>query len=91
MPGASSGLGAHCARLFALAGAQVVVGARRLDRVQALADELMKGGLDIVTGGTDTHLSLLDLRDVDVTGADTTTATDAASTTAANRSAVTLQ
>jgi glycine hydroxymethyltransferase len=29
---------------------------------QALADELMKGGLDIVTGGTDCHLMLVDLR-----------------------------
>ncbi len=29
---------------------------------QALADELMKGGLDIVTGGTDTHVMLVDLR-----------------------------
>ena len=29
---------------------------------QALADQLMKGGLDIVTGGTDTHLMLVDLR-----------------------------
>ncbi|SES92874.1 serine hydroxymethyltransferase [Oceanicella actignis] len=37
---------------------------------QALADELMKGGLDIVTGGTDTHLMLVDLRPKGVTGAD---------------------
>ncbi|SHF35471.1 glycine hydroxymethyltransferase [Loktanella atrilutea] len=35
---------------------------------QALADELMKGGLDIVTGGTDTHLMLVDLRPKHVKG-----------------------
>ncbi|WP_420838932.1 serine hydroxymethyltransferase [Aliiroseovarius sediminis] len=34
----------------------------------ALADQLMKGGLDIVTGGTDTHLMLVDLRPKGVTG-----------------------
>lgn len=38
--GASSGLGAHFARLFAAAGAAVVVGARRVERVAALADEI---------------------------------------------------
>ena len=35
---------------------------------QALAGELMKGGLDIVTGGTDTHLMLVDLRPKGVKG-----------------------
>ena len=34
----------------------------------ALADELIKGGLDIVTGGTDTHVMLVDLRPKGVTG-----------------------
>ncbi len=34
----------------------------------ALADQLMKGGLDMVTGGTDTHLMLVDLRPKGVTG-----------------------
>ncbi len=29
---------------------------------RTLAETLMKGGLDIVTGGTDTHLMLVDLR-----------------------------
>jgi glycine hydroxymethyltransferase len=38
---------------------------------KALADQLMKGGLDIVTGGTDTHLMLVDLRPKSVTGAAT--------------------
>jgi glycine hydroxymethyltransferase len=35
---------------------------------EALADELMKGGLDIVTGGTDCHLMLVDLRPKGVKG-----------------------
>jgi glycine hydroxymethyltransferase len=35
---------------------------------QALADELMKGGLAIVTGGTDSHLMLVDLRPKGVKG-----------------------
>ena len=34
----------------------------------ALADQLIAGGLDIVTGGTDTHLVLVDLRPKKVTG-----------------------
>ncbi len=38
---------------------------------QALADELIKGGLDIVTGGTDTHLMLVDLRPKGVKGNET--------------------
>jgi glycine hydroxymethyltransferase len=35
---------------------------------QALADQLMKGGLDIVTGGTDCHVMLVDLRPKGVKG-----------------------
>ncbi|HHY01677.1 MAG TPA: serine hydroxymethyltransferase [Paracoccus sp.] len=42
--------------------AQVVANAR------AMADELMKGGIDIVSGGTDNHLMLADLRPKGVTG-----------------------
>ena len=34
----------------------------------ALADQLIKGRLDIVTGGTDTHVMLVDLRPKGVTG-----------------------
>ena len=47
---------------FAAYQKQVVANAK------ALADELMKGGLDIVTGGTDTHLMLVDLRPKGVKG-----------------------
>ena len=35
---------------------------------QALADQLIKGGLDIVTKGTDTHVLLVDLRPKNVKG-----------------------
>ncbi|MBE6605648.1 MAG: serine hydroxymethyltransferase [Ruminococcaceae bacterium] len=37
---------------------------------QVLADSLKKNGLDLVSGGTDNHLILLDLRNVGVTGKD---------------------
>jgi glycine hydroxymethyltransferase len=47
---------------FKLYQKQVIANAK------ALADELMKGGLDIVTGGTDTHVMLVDLRPKKVTG-----------------------
>ena len=42
--GASSGLGAHFARLLAGQGAAVALAARRSDRVQALADEITAAG-----------------------------------------------
>ena len=38
--GASSGFGAHFARLFVREGARVVIGARRVDKISALAQEL---------------------------------------------------
>jgi NAD(P)-dependent dehydrogenase (short-subunit alcohol dehydrogenase family) len=42
--GASSGLGEHFARLVARCGARVTVGARRLDRLEALAADLAELG-----------------------------------------------
>jgi len=45
---------------------------------QALADQLMKGGLDIVTGGTDSHVMLVDLRPKGVKGNDTESALERA-------------
>ena len=39
-----------------------------VDNAKALADELALGGLDIVSGGTDTHLMLVDLRPKGLTG-----------------------
>ena len=42
--------------------------AQVIKNAQALADDLMKGGIDIVTGGTDTHVMLVDLRPKGVKG-----------------------
>lgn len=42
--GASSGLGAHFARLYAVAGATVVIGARRADRLSSLVTEIEAAG-----------------------------------------------
>ena len=39
-----------------------------IKNAKALADELQKGGLDIVTGGTDSHVMLVDLRPKGVKG-----------------------
>src|SRR5207249_5230204 len=54
--GASSGLGEAAARLLSAQGASVVLGARRVERIQALADELNGSGgqaLAIQTDVTD--------------------------------------
>jgi NADP-dependent 3-hydroxy acid dehydrogenase YdfG len=54
--GASSGLGEATARLLSAQGASVVLGARRVERTQALADELTRSGgkaLAIATDVTD--------------------------------------
>ncbi len=41
-----------------------------VDNAQALADELVGMGYKIVSGGTDNHVMLVDLTDVDITGRD---------------------
>jgi NADP-dependent 3-hydroxy acid dehydrogenase YdfG len=51
--GASSGLGEASARLLSSEGASVVLGARRQDRIQALADELTNGGGRAIAVTTD--------------------------------------
>ncbi|WP_273687194.1 serine hydroxymethyltransferase [Ketogulonicigenium vulgare] len=42
--------------------------AQVVKNAKAMADELQKGGIDIVSGGTDNHLMLADLRPKSVTG-----------------------
>jgi NADP-dependent 3-hydroxy acid dehydrogenase YdfG len=55
--GASSGLGEATARLLSAEGASVVLGARRVDRIQALADELnAKGGKALAIATDVTHV-----------------------------------
>ncbi len=51
--GASSGLGEATARLLAAQGARVVLGARRVERIQALADELTNSGGKALAVATD--------------------------------------
>jgi NADP-dependent 3-hydroxy acid dehydrogenase YdfG len=54
--GASSGLGEATARLLSAQGASVVLGARRADRLQSLADELTGSGGKALAVTTDvTH------------------------------------
>jgi 3-hydroxy acid dehydrogenase / malonic semialdehyde reductase len=52
--GASSGIGAACARSFAGAGARLILAARRFDRLQSLAEEL---------AGCETHLLQMNVCD----------------------------
>lgn len=52
-----------------------------IDNAQALANGLMKRGFDIVSGGTDNHLMLVDLQSKGVTGKETEKLLDAANIT----------
>src|SRR5262249_19885691 len=51
--GASSGLGEAAARHLSALGATVVLGARRVDRLQSLTDELTRGGGKALALATD--------------------------------------
>lgn len=51
--GASSGLGEATARMLASEGATVVLGARRTNRIEALADELTQSGAQAFARATD--------------------------------------
>ncbi|MBD2164835.1 SDR family oxidoreductase [Calothrix membranacea FACHB-236] len=55
--GASSGIGTACAKVFAGAGARLILAARRLERLQQLAANLSE------EFGTEAHLLQLDVRD----------------------------
>lgn len=51
--GASSGLGAHFARLFARKGASVVLAARRKDKLESLRQQILDGGGQAMVVGMD--------------------------------------
>jgi len=55
--GASSGIGAACARAFAAEGARLLLAARRLDRLEAMEVDLLE------SGATAIHAFALDVRD----------------------------
>ena len=59
--GASSGIGEAAARRFATAGAHVVIGARRTDRLETLAGEIEAGGGSVRLR----RLDVTDRRDVE--------------------------
>ncbi len=68
--GASSGFGAAAARLFAAEGAKLLLGARRLDRLEGVAAEARKAGaaeahsqtLDVSQPKPPGHIGLVDNR-----------------------------
>lgn len=62
-------------------------GKQVLDNARALAETLKKGGVDIVSGGTDSHIVLVDLRPKNLTGKDTEEALERAGMTC-NKNAV---
>lgn len=51
--GASSGFGAHWARLLAAAGARVVIAARRVEKLEALAAEIRSSGGEVLAVALD--------------------------------------
>ena len=55
--------------------------ARIVENCRALAEGLLEGGLDLVSGGTDNHLVLVDLREADTNGRDLEQALEAVGVT----------
>jgi NAD(P)-dependent dehydrogenase (short-subunit alcohol dehydrogenase family) len=51
--GASSGIGAHLARVASAGGARVVLGARRVERLQRLAEEIREAGGEAIAVALD--------------------------------------
>ncbi len=57
----SSGIGAACAKIFARGGAQLILAARRIEKLDRLAKELVETGL--IASANQIHLLELDVRD----------------------------
>lgn len=51
--GASSGIGAHLAQVAAQAGAKVVIGARRVERLALIADSIQAAGAEVLSVAMD--------------------------------------
>lgn len=59
--GASSGIGAACAKVFATGGTQLILAARRIEKLDRVAKELVETGL--IASANQIHLLELDVRD----------------------------
>ncbi len=59
--GASSGIGAACAKIFAQGGAKLILAARRIDKLDRLGKELVETGS--IASANQIHLLELDVRD----------------------------
>jgi len=74
IPGLQGGPHMHSIAGISVAAAELMTPAFRryakqvVINAQTLAKELIKGGLSVVSGGTDKHLVLVDLRSVNLTG-----------------------